>query len=90
MNGEGINLVLRGSDNVERKSTGAGRKPLCQWNIPRSSSGSFIGRSDALDNIQHKLLDNDIDVQKRYVITGMGGMGKSEICLRLTERVRSQ
>lgn len=30
----------------------------------------------------------DVSMQKRFVITGMGGQGKSEICLKVADQVR--
>lgn len=58
------------------------------WNIPRSSSGLFTGRKDVLQKVKQALRTNKSTQQKRYVITGMGGIGKSEICLRLIEEMQ--
>ena len=77
-------LALRGKEGAD-----AGKTSF-QWNIPRSSSGSFIGRTDALNDIQTKFSESNIESQKRYVITGIGGMGKSEICLRVIDKMRNQ
>jgi len=50
----------------------------------------FSGRSQELDQIRNVLSMPNEDRQKRYVITGIGGIGKSELCLRLVEQLRSQ
>ncbi|KAL1633172.1 hypothetical protein SLS56_003035 [Neofusicoccum ribis] len=63
-------------------------KPSFFWNIPRSSSGLFTGRKDVLQKVKQALRTNKSTQQKRYVITGMGGIGKSEICLRLIEEMQ--
>ena len=62
------------------------------WTVPRSINNLFVGRSVILTTIEesmrHTLQDVNTTGQKRFVITGMGGLGKSEICLPLAERVR--
>ena len=80
---------LHSTYKLLKRSTDAREASLFQWNIPRSSSGSFVGRDDALNDIQTKLSEGSVDLQKRYVIIGIGGVGKSEICLRLI-KMRNQ
>jgi hypothetical protein len=63
------------------------------WTVNRAVNTLFTGRddilADLLEVIQGALNDNSPRQQCRIVITGMGGQGKSEICLQLAERVRS-
>lgn len=58
----------------------------------RSVNNLFVGRENILTTIEESLRRTLQDVnttgQQRFVITGMGGQGKSEICLQLAHRVR--
>ena len=51
----------------------------------------FVGRETILNTIEQGLHDTVRDLNKtrpqRFVITGMGGQGKSEVCLQLAHRV---
>jgi primosomal protein N' len=62
------------------------------WTVTRSINNLFVGRDDLLntieESIRHTLQDVNATGQQRFVITGMGGQGKSEICLQLANRVR--
>ena len=59
----------------------------------RSVNDLFVGREIVLTEIEETLRHPsqvvNRTVQQRFVITGMGGQGKSEICLQLTHRVRN-
>ena len=59
--------------------------------IPRALNSLFTGRSDLLDRIQSALQGESIPIaqtQRRFVITGLGGQGKSEICLQIASLMR--
>jgi hypothetical protein len=62
------------------------------WTVTRSTNNLFVGRDAILTttekSIRHSLQDVNTTRQQRFVITGMGGQGKSEICLQLADRVR--
>jgi serine kinase of HPr protein (carbohydrate metabolism regulator) len=62
------------------------------WTVTRSLNNLFVGRESILntieESIRHTLQDVKSTGQQRFVITGMGGQGKSEICLQLAHRVR--
>ncbi len=61
------------------------------WIIPRSLNSLFTGRSDLLDRIQSALQSESISTaqkQRRFVITGLGGQGKSEICLQIASLMK--
>ena len=63
------------------------------WMVPRQVNGLFTGRVKLLLRIQEALRNNHTspsDEQKRFVITGLGGQGKSEICLKVASLMREE
>lgn len=60
--------------------------------VPRPTNDLFTGRTDLLLRIQEALHNHasSADKQKRFVITGLGGQGKSEICLKVASVMREQ
>jgi hypothetical protein len=61
------------------------------WIVPQTVNTLFTGRSELLDRIQRALRnDNGIDKTeaKRLVITGLGGQGKSEVCVKVASLMR--
>lgn len=59
------------------------------WCVPRSVNTLFTGRSDIINRIKEAItLKEGSQVQRRFVITGMGGLGKSEICLKVAAEMR--
>ncbi|KAI1628920.1 P-loop containing nucleoside triphosphate hydrolase protein [Exophiala viscosa] len=63
------------------------------WGVDRPVNNMFTGREDILEDLEQKLREaaraGMNDKQPRIVISGMGGLGKSEICLQLAQRLRS-
>jgi Mrp family chromosome partitioning ATPase len=60
------------------------------WMVPRPVNGLFTGRSELIAQIQSAIRTDDPSMTKRLVITGMGGMGKSEVCLRIANEMRQE
>jgi len=63
------------------------------WNIPRTVNSLFTGRTELLETIEKALLSQSSgnkNTQRIFVITGMGGQGKSEICLQVANFVREK
>lgn len=62
------------------------------WNIVRPKHPYFTGRDDILLKLEEKLRNaaknTGSQEQCRIVIHGMGGQGKSELCLQVADRVR--
>ncbi|KAH3958519.1 hypothetical protein HBH98_077100 [Parastagonospora nodorum] len=60
------------------------------WMVPSAFTSQFTGRSKLLERLQAALIPDNtaLDEQTRIVITGMGGMGKSEVCIKLANLVR--
>lgn len=64
------------------------------WTVNRSPNNLFTGRNDILCEletmIRNRLRDSSRIDQCSIVISGMGGQGKSELCLQLAHRVRQR
>ncbi len=61
--------------------------------VPRPVNDLFTGREELLLRIQraiHSEQTSPLDKQRRFVITGMGGQGKSEICLKVASQMREE
>ncbi|KAM0707271.1 hypothetical protein Q7P35_006603 [Cladosporium inversicolor] len=58
--------------------------------IPRPPSHHFIGRDEVLQRLSNFVRGRreTNDEQTNIVITGLGGLGKSELCLHLIDKVR--
>ncbi|KAH7408158.1 hypothetical protein DE146DRAFT_776467, partial [Phaeosphaeria sp. MPI-PUGE-AT-0046c] len=56
------------------------------WTVPRNVNSLFTGRSAIVKRMRSTLSSNEgsqVQGQRRFVIIGMGGQGKSELCLRV-------
>ena len=62
------------------------------WMVPRAVNSLFIGRSEVVKRMQITLRNNGPDATKqtRVVIIGIGGMGKSEVCLKVADLIREE
>ena len=62
--------------------------------VPRNSSSIFTGRKQLLERLEVCLLSSpqshQSSTQKRFVLIGMGGTGKSEVCLKFAELFRER
>lgn len=62
------------------------------WTVTRSVNILFTGRGQVLSQIeeavQRSLAKSNRREPSRMVITGMGGQGKSEICLQIANLLR--
>lgn len=93
LSGEKNNAVL----DRETKLNSLGFSPSAAsinvyWTVTRSPNTLFTGRDDILQHLDNIITDclkeSWVQKQCRIVITGMGGQGKSEICLQLAHRLR--
>jgi hypothetical protein len=83
----GLSIV---TSRYQANGEGAGNK---HWMIPRAVSRLFTGRSEIIDKIKGALQDDraqHVEQQKVFVITGLGGLGKSEICLQVANLWREE
>jgi hypothetical protein len=64
------------------------------WVVPRSVNRLFSGRSEILERTEEtfrkRLSEKDVFEQCCIVITGLGGQGKSELCLRIANDLRQR
>jgi signal recognition particle GTPase len=64
------------------------------WIVPRIVNSLFTGRNAVIKRMQSALGDNGSDTTKQQrvviTITGMGGMGKSEVCLKVADLMREE
>ncbi|RFU34865.1 hypothetical protein B7463_g1450, partial [Scytalidium lignicola] len=58
------------------------------WRVPRSVNPHFTGQKEILTTLCEQLCNTEIEEQKRFIIYGMGGSGKSELCLKFAEENR--
>jgi hypothetical protein len=61
--------------------------------VPRTVNDLFTGRTELLGRIQDALRGGGTqcaEKQKRFVITGLGGQGKSEVCLKVANLMREE
>jgi hypothetical protein len=81
----GRKLTVALASIVESKSKNV------HWYVPRPVSSIFTGRSELLQQISTAIEPTaNSALQKRFIITGIGGMGKSEICLKVADLVREK
>ena len=79
--------------NDPHLDTGASQQGNIYWIVPRTVNDLFTGRAELLLRIQkalHYKNGSFPDKQKRFVITGLGGLGKSEICLKVASLMREE
>ncbi|KAF9633011.1 hypothetical protein BFW01_g3874 [Lasiodiplodia theobromae] len=57
---------------------------------PPPLNRNFLGREDELKAIKAAFQEAEAEKQKRYVIYGMAGIGKSEICVKLINDMQSE
>jgi putative protein kinase ArgK-like GTPase of G3E family len=62
------------------------------WMVPSPVNRLFTGRSELVERIHYTLrnIDPGTNKQKRLVITGIGGIGKSEVCLHVADIMRDE
>lgn len=65
------------------------------WMVPRNTNTLFTGRQNILEKLNRNLglqsnSSQTSEQQKRFVIVGDGGIGKSEVCLKFANDYRQQ
>jgi hypothetical protein len=59
------------------------------WKVPHSINTFFTGRIKLLERIKDAI-HRELSEQKVFVITGLGGLGKSETCLKIANEIRQE
>ncbi|KAL8875617.1 MAG: hypothetical protein Q9198_006050, partial [Flavoplaca austrocitrina] len=88
--------VVKDDDNAVSPTTAAVAKLAAELSlnkhfyIPRAVSSIFTGKADLLDDLRHTLFDvsepvEKRHVQKRFIIYGLGGSGKTEFCCKFAQ-----
>ncbi|PMD38716.1 HET-domain-containing protein [Hyaloscypha variabilis F] len=92
--GEGReNAFVRLQEEISRRLRGVNIHGNVHWIVPRPKNDLFTGRVELLLRIQKALRydrTSSLEKQKRFVITGLGGQGKSEICLQIANQMRAE
>ncbi|KAL2043537.1 hypothetical protein N7G274_003844 [Stereocaulon virgatum] len=64
------------------------------FDVPRNASSVFTGREEICEQLHARCLASSIShtrgQQKRYVIHGLGGSGKTQVCLKFAEDHREE
>lgn len=63
------------------------------WTVPRGSSRWYTGRRELGERLAQAFSYDPLTPskkQKTFVIIGMGGAGKSEVCLKFAEEHRDE
>ncbi|KAM0310604.1 hypothetical protein ACHAO8_007970 [Botrytis cinerea] len=87
---DGLSIVV---DRHRVKDADPANHGNVHWMVPRTINSLFTGRDELLRRIQkaiHCDSTSGPDKQKRFVITGLGGQGKSEICLQIANQMREE
>ena len=58
------------------------------YDVPTSLSPLFVGRQDLLRDLV-TYLSPPSEIQKRVIISGMGGMGKTQLAVRVASELRT-
>ncbi|KAM3088918.1 hypothetical protein ACMFMG_000539 [Clarireedia jacksonii] len=81
------------ADRHRSKDASATSHGNVHWVVPRTVNPLFTGRGELLRRIQKAICSDHTsspNTQKRFVITGLGGQGKSEICLQVASHIREE
>ncbi|KAL2073093.1 hypothetical protein VTL71DRAFT_10417 [Oculimacula yallundae] len=92
--GEGrANAFKRLEEEIQKRLKGTTLLGNTHWMVPRTTNKLFTGRSSLLQRIQTALQKSSITSppkQRTFVITGLGGQGKSELCLQVASLMKQQ
>ena len=80
--------------NIAQKHTQSWAPHNKYFEVPRNVSSIFTGREDICQDLQERCLPSNPpsaqQTQKRYVLHGLGGSGKTQICLRFAQNHRER
>jgi hypothetical protein len=89
-------LTLSGGNNTlnfaNRDRFGPEQEPSpgnVHWRVPRRINNLFTGRAKLVEHIKDTIR-SDVAKEKVFVITGLGGLGKSEVSLKIANEMRQE
>lgn len=89
--GEGDKAIQRLREEIQKAKRFAPESHT-HWTVPRNPNKLFTGREDIMDELGstiNQVLNSPPTVEQCcIVISGLGGLGKSEICLQLAQKYR--
>ncbi|RDW69812.1 hypothetical protein BP6252_08832 [Coleophoma cylindrospora] len=66
-------------------------QPKAEWIVPFGRNEDFVGREAQLEEVIRKLAPGDFDkICQRVAITGLGGIGKTQIALQAAIRIHER
>jgi hypothetical protein len=65
------------------------QKGNVHWRVPRKTNSLFTGRTKLIERIKSEIRNGEPD-DRFFVITGLGGLGKSELCLKIAKEMREE
>jgi len=87
------NMVSGAKRRINQSAYEPSPQNITRWLVPRNSTSIFTGRSEILERMSKLLCppsSGHSPTQKRFVISGIGGTGKSEITLKFAEDNRER
>jgi hypothetical protein len=60
------------------------------FSLPHAVSSMFTGRKEPLEELKNCLDISSFDSQKRFVIQGIGGSGKTQVCCKFAQDNRQR
>jgi hypothetical protein len=79
--------------NIQIFIIGANIQGNVHWIVPCPINSLFTGCGELLYRIQKAIYSDytsSPDMQKRFVISSLGRLGKSEICLQVASQIREE
>jgi hypothetical protein len=88
-----LDRLKRKVKKVQHPPRGKAQTGNVHWVVSRTENKLFTGRADLIQRMQnafHITEDDGSTYQTRLVITGLGGQGKSEVCIKFARLVREE
>lgn len=87
--------VIRDLPQPSTKSDGYSDEPCRNeyFETPQSVTSLFTGREDLLDDLSRTFIQSGsprAEAQRRFVIYGLGGAGKTQFCCKFAEENRDR
>ncbi|KAJ4009129.1 hypothetical protein NW752_009426 [Fusarium irregulare] len=82
-------MCKNASTVVNRQVPGHEPPPKGHWTVPFERNESFVGREDIMRDILHRIPPGKFrDTCQQTIVEGLGGVGKTQIALEATFRLR--